>query len=152
MGVESLGSEIAISMDTCELKQLLKDSGFEIYAAEGAHVHLAERVRVHLMDAGVVVVAGDPIEVSFVVRSEAASAASLTVEEHHDRIRKSVASTHAAAGFIEVEACCRRIEDPGDPSRTLDYWYEVRFGASVSPEQLAERLRYCLSRVKCVVS
>ena len=137
-------------MNVDELKQLLSESGFEVYSADSCKVHLAERVRMHLMDAGVTVFAGTPTQVSFVVRSELSAAEELGPAEHHARIREAVAEDHAALGFVEVEASQRGIEDPGDPSRVLDTWYEIRFRGEVEPAELAERLRYCLARVKCV--
>lgn len=133
------------------LKQYLLDHGVEIYATQDESILVAERVRVHLMDSGVVVRdAGEHAELSFVVRSEGHTAPDLSAEAHLSRVRDAVHEKYAADGFTEQTAGERAIEDPGDASKVLDTWYEIRFSKQVTKAELLDQLRYCLAQPKCI--
>ncbi len=117
-------------MQPSEIKRALREAGFEVYRTEGGEVHVAERVRENLiMDSGVRVV-GAPGAVALVTRAQQRDFPDDGPEQLFDRARR-VALRALERGYREVRAFVTPMRDPGDPSRTLDHSYEVRFEKAV---------------------
>jgi hypothetical protein len=132
-----------------ELKKTLVARGFEVYRTLPDQVVLADRVRDNLiMDSGVAARAGSPLSVRFVVRCQASDFPSAGAEELFERARACAAEAQRR-GYAEVGVVAVPVRDPGDPTNTLDTWYEVAFERPVSSEdELAEELRYALGLEK----
>lgn len=110
-----------------ELKKAILQAGFEVYRTRGLELQLAERPRDNLiMDAGVALLTGDALRLRLTVRAQKADFPGENDEALYKR-----ASAQAAAlldrGFSQVEQRARPINDPGDPQKTLDTWFEVVF-------------------------
>ena len=113
-----------------DIKRALRDAGFEVYRTEGSEVQVAERVRENLiMDSGVRVM-GEPA-VAFVTRAQQRDFPGDAPEQLFERARR-VAQRALDRGYREVRAFVTPTRDPGDPSRTLDHAYEVRFELAVA--------------------
>jgi hypothetical protein len=122
-----------------ELKKILRDKGFEIYRTTPTEVVLAERVRENLlMDSGVAARGGDDPGVRVVMRAEGSKFPSQNPDQLWAHAR-DLAKAALDAGYREVDARVTKIQDPSDPERTLDTWYEIWLERSVSDD--AELLR-----------
>jgi len=119
-----------------ELKKALTAEGFEIYRTSGDRILLADRVRDNLiMDSGVSVRPdGSGYFVACVVRLQKSDFPSETDEQLFGRAR-SMGDPAVARGYTEVSTAAVPVADPGDPSRTLDIWYEVAFERSVPADE-----------------
>jgi hypothetical protein len=135
-----------------ELKKTLVARGFEVYRTLGDQVVLADRVRENLiMDSGVAVRPGDALAVRFVIRAQASDFPSASAEDLYERARACAAEARGR-GYTEVSVAAVPVRDPGDPSATLDTWYEVAFERRVASEdELDSELRYALALEKTVV-
>lgn len=128
-----------------ELKRALRDAGLEIYRTRADVVHLAERVRENLlMDSGVYVRAS-ALTVGIVVRAQKADFPGETEAQLLDRARALAAPAKERA-YVEVGAAAHDIHDPGDPTRTLDTWFEATFERPLADEAaLLDEIRFALS-------
>lgn len=129
----------------------ITNGGLEVFRVKDETIQLAERVRSHLMDAGVSVSFGEQPSVQFIVRAQNSDFPGCAPEEMFGRVRHAVAGSAAARGFTESDQRCRQIHDPVDDSRVLDVWYELTFTkAAHELTQLMDDLRFALSVKKCV--
>lgn len=128
-----------------ELKRALREAGFEIYRTDAGEVQLAERVRENLiMDSGVRVSEGPELTVAVVTGAQQRDFQGEAPEQLFERARRSAAPL-VARGYREVRATVTAVRDPGDPSRTLDHRYEVRFEKRIAALPAAiEELRALL--------
>lgn len=136
-----------------DVKRALVEAGLEVYRTRGDEVQIADRVRENLiMDSGVSLAAGSPLRVGFIVRAQRSDFPADPIAELFARAR-ALAEDAAARGFIEREARVSDMNDPGDPSRTLDTWYEVRFEKAVGDiGQALVEARFALSLEKAARS
>jgi hypothetical protein len=128
---------------------MLLEAGFEVFRTRGDEISLAERVRENLiMDSGVRIRVGSPLQVTVVLRAQKADFPSEDEEHLFARARK-LAEPVGASGFTELAATVSPVTDPGDADRTLDTFYEVTYGkaAATVPEAL-ELLKLALSLEK----
>jgi hypothetical protein len=109
-----------------ELKQSLVAGGLEVYRTTGAEVRLAERPRENLiLDSGVKVASeGSQFVVTVVFRAEKTAHPDLRDTGIFSRVAMSalLAEDH---GFVETDRALKRIEDPSNPGRVLDTFYEI---------------------------
>lgn len=136
-----------------ELKKALVAAGFEVYRTRGDEVQVADRVRDNLiMDSGVSLAAGERVRVRFVVRAQRSDFPTDATQALFARAR-DLAQEAAARGFVERETAINDMNDPADPSRTLDTWYEVRFEKVVDDvAQALDELRFVFAIEKAARS
>ena len=139
------------TVSVSELKKALVANGFEVYRTIGDLVIVAERVRDNLiMDSNVAAGAGNSLSVRFVVRAQGNDFPSESETQLFARARQ-LATACDGRGYREVDTTVVPIRDPGDPTRTLDTWYEVAFVKKVpSLDDLFAELGYALSLEKTV--
>jgi len=139
------------TLSVSELKKALVANGFEVYRTIGDLVIVAERVRDNLiMDSNVAAGAGNSLSVRFVVRTQGNDFPSESEAQLFARAR-NLAKACDGRGYREVDTTIVPIRDPGDPTRTLDTWYEVAFVKDVrSLDELLAELGYALSLEKTV--
>lgn len=128
-----------------ELKKSLIVQGFEVYRTMADRVALAERVRDNLlMDGNVAACTGEALAVRFTTRCQQSEYPNEDESALLSRAR-SRADAAVVRGYSEVDCAIVPVYDPGDPSRTLDTWYEVSFARPVaSLEELMKELRFAL--------
>lgn len=132
-------------------KAAIKDGGLEVFRVKDETIQLAERVRSHLMDAGVSVSFGERANVQFVVRAQNSDFPGTAADEMFSKVRHAILGRAEARGFAESERRCRQIHDPVDDSRILDVWYELTFSKAADElVQLMDDLRFALGVKKCV--
>ncbi|MBX7193848.1 MAG: hypothetical protein K1X94_17480 [Sandaracinaceae bacterium] len=136
-----------MSLDAKQLKESLVRAGLEVYRSRASEVHVAERVRSHIMDSGVrVLLVGDGLEVRFVARTQRSDYPEVGDDELFARVRTLVGVAAQARGFAEITASSVDVKDPVDDSRTLDVWNEVTFSKPVSDVDAAiDAVRWALS-------
>jgi hypothetical protein len=123
-----------MSLDAKQIKEILVRSGLEVYRSRSCEVHVAERVRSHIMDSGVKVflVTDDALEVRFAARTQRSDYPDALEGDLFARVRDVVGERALRRGFAEREAGTIEVKDPIDPARTLDVWHEVVYAKSVS--------------------
>jgi hypothetical protein len=129
----------------------ITDGGLEVFRVKDETIQLAERVRSHLMDAGVSVSFGARPRIQFTVRAQNSDFPGSAPDDMFGRVRHAVASRAEARGFAESDQRCRQIYDPVDDSRVLDVWYELTFSKDAHElVQLMDDLRFALGVKKSV--
>jgi hypothetical protein len=133
-----------------ELKKSLIAQGFEIYRTLADRVVLAERVRDNLlMESGVAACTRDVLSVRLTTRAQKSEFPNDDETSILARARR-LGDAVLDRGYEEVDCAIVPVFDPGDPSRTLDTWFEVTFGRQVSSlEELTQELRLLLKLNKC---
>ena len=115
-----------------DIKKALVAAGFELYRTRGNEVQVADRVRDNLiMDSGVAVIAQALLSVKVVVRAQRSDFPSDGTASLFDRARELAASA-VERGYVEAGSLTSPMQDPADPERTLDTWYEVSYEKVVS--------------------
>ena len=109
------------------IQQALRASGVEIYRTDENELQIAERVRLHIMDSGVRVVADDGLAVQFTARTQRSDAPSADAEELFRRVREEVGQQAGSRGYEESRAEVVEVKDPVDEARVLDVWHEVTY-------------------------
>ena len=132
------------------VRNALLEAGLEVFRVEEQAVHLAERVRSHLMDAGVRVRCARQLGVDVTVRAQSSDFPSDGAETLFGRVRTAIADGAKARGFHETAASPREILDPVDDTRTLDTWYELTFSKEASLASLLDDVRWALRLPKCI--
>ena len=143
------GTVAAITSD--ELKRLVLEAGLEIYRASSEEIRIAERVRMHLMDSGVLLRLTDEPELWLTIRAQRSDFPNSSTDELSKIIRNAVGQTVTDLGFHEAQAVEREITNPVDDGHVLDVWYELTFAKRIqSPDTLVADLKSALSVSKCV--
>jgi hypothetical protein len=128
------------------LKRALIDAGLEVFRTRVDEIVLAERPRENLiMDSGVRVFAREPLEVQVVLRAQKADFPNEDDAHLFARVR-ALAGPVLSRGFAEIGASQTRIQDPGDPARTLDVFYEITFSIPATTlEDALETVRFAMA-------
>jgi hypothetical protein len=132
------------------VRSTLLEAGIDVFRVEAEVVHLAERVRSHLMDAGVRVRCVRQLGVDVTVRAQRSDFPSDPPERLFARVREAVADSADTRGFHETAARPREIRDPVDNSLLLDVWYELTFSRDATGESLIDDVRWAIRLGKCI--
>ncbi|MBV9946561.1 MAG: hypothetical protein JOZ69_06915 [Myxococcales bacterium] len=109
------------------IKAALSEAGLEVFRTRGEEIVLAERPRENLiMDAGVRLRVTDAYEVRVVLRAQRADFPNEDDALLFERVRR-LASPALAGGFAEVATSVTPIQDPSEPERTLDTFFEITY-------------------------
>lgn len=133
-----------------ELKKALQAQGFEIYRTTPTQVMLADRVRDNLlMDSAVAVGIADEFTVLVTVRAQSSDFPGEGESALYGRARRCAEAVQQR-GFREIGTQVVPVHDPGDRSRILDTWYEVRFERNAADlEHVIAEIRAALALEKC---
>jgi hypothetical protein len=137
-----------------QLKKALVAAGFEVFRTAGEEVVLADRVRENLiLDSGVRLRVGSPLQVRVVLRAQKADFPSEDEGALFERVRK-LAAPALSDGFAEVSVAVAKVTDPADEGRTLDTFYEIVFAKDVegSLENAFPALKFAMSLEKTAAS
>jgi hypothetical protein len=116
------------SVNLNQVKDELVKAGVEIYRTlPPEEIHVAERVRLHIMDSGIRVRCGDSLTVEFTARAQRSDFPAVSSEQLFEKVRKAVGDDAAARGYDEVAAQTVEVRDPMDDKRVLDTWHEVTY-------------------------
>ncbi len=139
-----------MKVTSTETKKALIQAGIEVYRTRGDAVHVAERVRENLiMDACIRVESAGPA-VLMVVRSQRSD---FPGDGEEALFQRAFALTEPARarGYVEVDRIVTPVNDPSDPSRTLDLWCEISLRLMVEDLAAAiEEVRFALTLDKVV--
>lgn len=132
-----------------QVKSAIVGAGVEVYRTKGEWVQLAERPRENLiMDARVAIATGEPTRVAFVVRAQKSDFPA-DADDDLFAAARSLAVAAEVRGYAEVTSGVAPMTDPGDPSRTLDTWFEVRFEKTVADlDEAVAEARFALGLEK----
>jgi hypothetical protein len=120
-----------MSASLAEIRKALIAAGFELYRTRGDEVHVADRVRDNLiMDSGVSLRAKGSITVKVIVRAQRSDFPGEGAATLFERARE-LATSAVSRGYVETATLTNAMQDPADPARTLDTWYEVCFEKGV---------------------
>jgi hypothetical protein len=126
-------------------------NGIEVFRVKDDAIQLAQRVRMHLMDAGVSINFGKPPRIDFTVRVQNSDFPGVAADEMFNKVRRAIAERAQAHGFEESDSRCRKIHNPVDASAVLDVWYELTFSKpALELTQLMDDVRWALGVSKCI--
>jgi len=133
------------------LSEAVVSAGLEIYRADRAEIRIAERVRMHLMDSGVVISLSPAPRVLVTVRAQRSDFPMASEGELFQLVRVALSEATAARGYDEATAAARDIVNPGDATDVLDVWHELTFQKSFDDlAMLISEVQWALSVPKCV--
>lgn len=134
-----------MSLDAKQLKESLVQAGLEVYRSRPTEIHVAERVRSHIMDSGVKLHIGEALEVRFAARTQRSDYPETPDAQLLELVRVAVGQPARARGFEELGAGAIEVKDPIDPARTLDVWHEVTYSKRVDDVVAAiDEIRWAL--------
>ena len=132
--------------DLSTVQSALHQAGVEVYRTEDQEIHIAERVRFHIMDSGVRLRLRDHARVSFTARTQRSDFPNEMAEQLFERVRSMVGESAGARGYAEADAKTVKVLDPVDDSRVLDVWHEVTYQKAIDDAEAAvEEVRWALS-------
>ncbi len=133
------------------IQQALASAGVEIYRSDERELHIAERIRLHIMDSGVRVVLDDGLAVQFTARTQRSDAPSARPEELFRRVRDEIGEEAGGRGYSESSAEIVEVKDPVDQARVLDVWHEVTYRKPlVAVDDAVTEVRWALDLEKYV--
>jgi hypothetical protein len=133
------------------ISEAVVKAGLEIYRADSSEIRIAERVRMHLMDSGVIISTAPAVRVLVTVRAQRSDFPMASESELFDRVRAALSQATQARGYDEASAAARDILNPGDTSDVLDVWHELTFQKSVADlSMLISEVQWALAVPKCV--
>jgi hypothetical protein len=139
--------------DLQQVKQALLDAGIEVYQVVGTTLHIAERVRLHIMDSGVRVHVGDRIEVAFTARSQRSDNPTAAVDDLFARVRSSTGAMATERGYHEAQADTVSVKDPVDDTKVLDTWHEITYRkAADTVDEAIDEVRWAIDVEKYIVT
>lgn len=139
--------------DLQTLKRALVDAGVEIYRTRADEIHVAERIRLHIMDSGIRVVFGDGARVTFSARSQRSDFPYENEASLFEKVRSTVGRAATEHGFGEVSATTIEVKDPVDNEKVLDVWHEVTYARNVGDMASAvAEVQWCLALEKYISS
>ena len=133
------------TLTSAQIKQALRQAGFEPFRTQGDVVHIAERVRENLiLDSGVRVRA-DGLVVSFHAKAQRSEFPGESGEALYARARAGAVAA-LARGYVEGESLAIDVEDPGNAAVVIDTWYEVTYSKPVrSLDAVFDEVRFALA-------
>ncbi|MCA9531813.1 MAG: hypothetical protein KC543_16930 [Myxococcales bacterium] len=129
------------------VRSALEAAGIEVYRVEGDEIHVAERVRLHLMDSGIRVHPGpgESTTIELTVRAQQSDFSGLHPAELIDRVRAAAGPLAAARGFVEHGSARVEVTNPLDVTHVLDVWHEVVYRKTLDdPNDLIDDVRWAL--------
>lgn len=136
-----------------QAKQALVGAGVELYRSKDKELHVAERIRLHIMDSGIRVVLDEGITVRFTARSQQSDFPHAPADELFDKVREVVGAEARTRGYEEVDANTVDVKDPVDDDKVLDVWHEVTFGKTVDAlDDAVDEVRWALGLEKYITS
>jgi len=129
-----------------QLKKALVSAGFQVFRTLGEEIVLAERVRENLiMDSGVRLRAGEPLEVRIIFRAQRGQFPGED-DDHLFARARSLTTPAADNGFAEISSTAAPILDPSDAEHTLDTFFEVVLSKKAETlDHAMETLQFALS-------
>jgi hypothetical protein len=142
-------SDSSPPLTAARARRTLIEAGFEVFRTRGEEILLAERPRENLiMDSGVRLRLGEPLEVRVVLRAQKADFPNDDEAFLFDRVRK-LAAPALTDGFAEIGTSVTPVTDPGDAERTLDTFYEITYAKSAGAlEQALVVLKFAMGLEK----
>ena len=128
------------------VKKALQEAGVEIYRTLQNEIHVAERIRFHMMDSGVrVLIAGGP-KIYFTARAQRSDFPEEGSNELFERLRSRIGVEANARGYRESHSATVEVKDPLDERKVLDVWHEVRYERALeSLDALVGEVQWALS-------
>ena len=149
-----------MTTDVKQLKADLTSAGIEIYRTKKTEIHVAERIRLHIMDSGVRLQvldtgageespssspSGERLRVVFTARSQRSDFPDAAPEVLFEKVRAAVGPPAIERGFSELTAGTLEVKDPMDAARVLDVWHEVTYQKDTSDTNAAlDEIRWAL--------
>jgi hypothetical protein len=163
---ESERLDFTMATDVKQLKAELTAAGIEIYRTKKTEIHIAERVRLHIMDSGVRLQlldtgagedspasspSGERLRVVFTARSQRSDFPDAGDAALFAKVRAAVGPGASARGFAETAAGTLEVKDPMDAARVLDVWHEVTYQKDAEDSNAAlDEIRWALGVERCI--
>jgi len=133
------------------LSEAVINAGLEIYRADRSEIRIAERIRMHLMDSGVVISLSPAPRVLVTIRAQRSDFPMASEGELFELVRAALSASTSARGYDEANAAARDIVNPGDETDVLDVWHELTYQKSIGDlAMLISEVQWALSVPKCV--
>lgn len=137
--------------DPENVRNALMGAGFEVYRSTDGAIHLAERIRYHLMDSGVLVRLDPGLAIGFAARSQRSDFPNLAGEQLFQKVVDLVGCFAVERGYSEIGREVVDVRDPVDATKILDVWHEVRYEKPLGAlDEIIDEVRWALSFEKYV--
>ena len=149
-----------MATDVKQLKADLTAAGIEIYRTKKTEIHVAERLRLHIMDSGIRLQiletgagedgpssspTGERLRITFTARSQRSDFPDSDDAVLFEKVRSALGPTATARGFAEAGAAAVEVKDPMDAAHVLDVWHEVTYQKETSDTGAAvDEIRWAL--------
>lgn len=149
-----------MTTDVKQLKADLTSAGIEVYRTKKTEIHIAERIRLHIMDSGIRLQildtgageespvsspSGERLRVLFTARTQKSDFPDTAAPTLFEKVRSAIGTAAAARGFAEESSGTVEVKDPMDESRVLDVWHEVTYQKDAADTNAAlDEIRWAL--------
>jgi hypothetical protein len=150
-----------MATDVKQLKAELSSAGIEIYRTKKTEIHIAERIRLHIMDSGVRLQlldtgageespgsspTGEGLRIVFTARSQRSDFPDTAADVLFEKVRAAVGPDATARGFAESTSGTIEVKDPMDAAKVLDVWHEVTYQKDAPDTNAAvDEIRWALN-------
>ena len=140
-------------LDAQTIKRALTDAGVEVYRTQEGEIHVAERIRLHIMDSGIRVKIAERLKVLFTARSQQSDFPNHGADVLFNKVRDSVGTAAGTRGYVEAGAVTTQVTDPVDKTKILDVWHEVTYEKEAqNVDSLVDEVRWALDVEKYIAS
>lgn len=126
------------------IRQSLEAAGVEVFHEDAEQLHIAERVRLHLMDSGIRV--RTPSRVEFTARCQRSDHPNSPDSTLVERVREAVGAPATARGFREIAIERLEVRSPSDESDILDVWHQLTYELEANqPAEIVSAVQWALA-------
>jgi hypothetical protein len=129
-----------------QIRHRLEAAGVEVFHEESEELHIAERVRLHIMDSGIRVRAKSHSRVEFTARCQRSDYPETSDAALVERVRQTVGAPAEERGFRETTIERLEVRSPSNDDDILDIWHQLTYEMETDqPAEIVSAVQWALS-------